>query len=307
MDPRPRLAALAQQAASLRRSMTETPLSKAARPVLRRTTSGFVGGVLRDMGASAAWARLGGQAVVSHLESSQAQQADQSYLAWAQEVRSFLETISSASPRMSTIGNSARLVSQFANSQKSARPVTRLKAGQAFLEKLHFRELVYNSEIMEHLKGHRLRAREEKQRRQELDLLDIPSSAPGLDVLRFPNRAALHEALKDFPEERTSLEGAMDAFMRNSQDRYRHTIAGARAALEGIGRKVTGVNDWKDRVQEVANDTTRRMFSAAWSFLSSLGAHAGRTPSEADAELGLKQVIALVGWLLKNRPRFATA
>lgn len=304
MDPRPRLFALAQQAGALHRSMTETAVSRAARPVLRRTASGFVGGILREAGLPVALARLGGQAAVQHIESGQAEQLRQSYDAWSRETRVFLETISVASPRMSTTGNSARLLSQFTTSQGGSRLATKLKEGEKFLEKLLAKELVYNSEILECLRAKKVQAQLEKQRRAELALLDIPSATPGLDILRFPNRAALHEALKEYPNERTSLEGAMDAFMGNAQDRFRHTIAGARVALEGMAQKITGTNDWKPRIQEVANEETRRLFSATWSYLSSMGSHAGRVPTEYDAELGLKNVIVLVGWLMKNKVLF---
>lgn len=177
-----------------------------------------------------------------------------------------------------------------------------------YLDVLGQKELVFNSDIPELLKRRLDEIEAEKRRIAELRLLDIPAATPGLDHLKFPNRAALHERFKEFPEQQISLEGAVDAFLGNAPDAYRHAVTGARVAFEGLALKITGSGkDWKEEIRRIADRETAALFTAAYKFLSSRGPHPGRTPTKHDAETAIKSAITLMDWLLAHRDRFTPA
>ena len=175
-----------------------------------------------------------------------------------------------------------------------------------FLERLDGQPLVYNGEIPDLLKQHGAQKMQDARLKAELRLMDIPEIAPGFDHLKFPNRAALHNRLAGFPEERQMIEGAMDAFLGDGPDRYRQALASARNALESVAKAVTGTDRWREAIAAIAGQTTKNIFRDAFSFLSGRGSHAGKPPTKGDAELGIQQAISCILWLAAHKEVFAS-
>lgn len=276
-----------------------------AKKVGRDVGHEIVRGIFGEFGLPAKWARPATQSLAKQSNRQQAMQWESSYSGWSSRVTQALERISVATAKVTTQGNSQDLVGRFGRTRSNAKIATRLRKGIQFLESLASAQLVFNGEIHELLKRRHVEKMAEKRRLAELKLLDIPELAPGIDALHFPNRAALHQQLSDFPEERAMIEGAIDAFLGDSQDRYRHAVTSARAALESLGRKITSEPDWKKAIERRSNKETAKMFNAAYQFLSSL-THPGRVPTKGAAELGVKQAISLAIWLIGHRIVFAS-
>jgi hypothetical protein len=305
-DPRPMVQSFALEGRQLLTQIEQGRPGPLVQKVGRDIGHELARGILGEFGLPDSWARPATKAFAQNAARQQAQQAEQLYQSWADRAVHVLGMVSVADQRLKTAGNSQQQIERFSRSRSAAKVENRIRRGVAYLETLAGQELVLNGEIPMLLKKRQVEQTIEKRRRAELKLLDIPEFAPGIDALRFPNRAALHQQLADYPEERKMIEGAMDAFLGDSQDRFRHAASGARSALESMGRRTTSSSEWKKEIERRANKETAKMFNAAYQFLSSL-THPGRAPTKGSTELGLKQAISLVLWLAAHKDGFARA
>lgn len=128
--------------------------------------------------------------------------------------------------------------------------------------------------------------------------------APGFDHLKFPNRAALQARFSNFPTEQGILESAMDAFLGDGPDRYRQALGSCRVALEGMGRRITGQERWRDALTKTADDATRKIFRDVWDLLCAKGSHYGKAPTKSEAEFGIQQAISCLLWLANHQQLF---
>jgi hypothetical protein len=227
--------------------------------------------------------------------------------AWASQVTETLTAISIAKPGMRFTGNSSALVRQFSATRKAALPATKYRKGIAMLESLLVQELVANSEISEWIKQHRARERQERSQALSARVLRIPSMGEGVPAVTFPTPEALRARLWGFEHEADLLVGAIDTFCGDSAIRHRQTIMTARVALESMCLKLTGRREgWKAVIAERLSKHMAKVIAAAYSFLSEFGSHAGRHPSETEAEVALHHAIGLVVHLADERARFGS-
>lgn len=304
-DPRPRLEGFIHEGRRLLASYKQQVPSRRAQNLTADLGSELVADMLGVRRSG--FGRTVGRAVIQSNARQKEVQFEASFRQWEYNVQSFLNQVSVAKASLSVQGNSAELVGRFTGSMKGAKAETQLGQAVRFLERLHGQSLVYNGEITDLLKQRQEEKLRDQRLKAELKLMDIPSKAPGFDHLKFPNRAALHEELAEYPEERQMIEGAMDAYLGDGPDRYRQALSSARSALESMARRITGEEKWRNAIRAVAGDSTKNIFRDAYDFLSSRGVHASKAPSKADTRLGIQQALTCMIWLISNRSRFEDA
>lgn len=232
-------------------------------------------------------------------------QHDAAYETWASQVMDSLATLSLAKPALRPSGNSSGLLRQFNSTRKGALPATRYRKGLTLLEGLLVQDLVANSDIPAWIKRNRALEHQERSRLLASRALQVPSMAQGVPAVSFPSPDALRARLRGFEHEAELLVGAVDTFCGDSPIRHRQTIMTARVALESMCQKLTGRREgWKEVVAECLSKHMAKVIGAAYSFLSEFGSHAGRNPSQTEAEVALHHAIGLVVHLADERGRF---
>lgn len=301
-DPRPQLQSLIHNGRSLLESYKQQASSRSAQNTKADLGTSLLAGALgvRRTG----WARSVGRAVVQSNAAQRESQFEASFKQWQDTIQAFLGQISVAKATLPIYGNSAELMGRFSSCMKGVTAATRFNQALRFLERLHGQSLVYNGEIAELLKQRQEQKIQDRRMKAELRLMDIPAHAPGFDHLQFPNRAALHERLGAYPEERQMLEGAMDAFLGDGPDRYRQALASARTAMESMAKRITGEEQWRVAIGAVAGNSTKNVFRDVFHFLSARGTHAGKTPTKSEAEFGIQQALSCVIWLINHHQLF---
>lgn len=216
----------------------------------------------------------------------------------------FLSTVSVAKTSLTIHGNSAQLTGRLALNRSGEKPATRLGKAVRFLETLDGQTLVFNGDIPELLKLRQIAKAEDKKAKAQLRLMDLPALGPGFDHQKFPHRAALHARFAEYPAERQMVEGAMDAFVGDGPDRFRQALGSCRVALESMAKRITGHERWLNEIGKIGSDAARKIFRDLYDLLSSMGSHAGRSPTKHDAEFGIQQTLSCLIWLINHRNVF---
>lgn len=292
-DPRAQLLYLIREGQALRGQLDTAKGSPVGRNLVASGGAMLAGHIF----GGSRIAKQAGRHLASGWMSAQLRALEGHYDSWFQRASATLEGISVAQKSLALRGNSSKLVSGFQQTRRPSQVRTRLSRGITFLERLSNGPLVYNSNIPELIKTRQAEAADEKRRQRELRLFDLPATAPGIDSLRLPSRAELHRVLAAWPEERTMMESAIDACVGEAPDRFRHSAISARAALESVGVKATGQNEWKPALRTTAPEEVMQLISGTYRLLSSLS-HAGRRGTQANTELALRNAIALLLWLI---------
>jgi len=224
----------------------------------------------------------------------------QGFNQWFDETSSALRGMSIARRNLTTRGNSSALTRRFSRVKRLTRIDSRIAASVAELETILEEDLVFNEEIGELLQTRRREAKEARRKTREEELLDIPTSSPGLESLHFANRNQLMKAFGAHTEVATHLEGAIDAYFSGGADSFHQALSSCRMALELVVCEVSSKPDWRSGLATIVEGSRKKLISDLFGFLSGYGSHPGKTPKKHDAELGIRQTIATTLWLISH-------
>lgn len=225
---------------------------------------------------------------------------DRTFNRWFDETLVVLRGISVARRNLTNRGNSAVLSRRFSRAKRKTRLDSQISASVGELETILEEDLVFNEDIGELLKSRKREAMDARHRAREQQLLDIPAVSPGLEGLRFANREQLREAFGTHAGVATLLEGAIDAHFSGGADAFGQALSSCRKGLELVVCEISGQSEWRAGLGGIAEGSRKKMISDLYGFLSGYGSHSGGVPRRHDAELGIRQTIAVTLWLISH-------
>jgi len=217
------------------------------------------------------------------------------------QVESLLREVSVNSPKLTTRGNSARLLLKLNRVRRMTNPVSFFSTLAIVLEETSKYDLLWNRDI-----GAELARRADQVSQERSARAALRASSP--EVVRLSrtvdlyNRLQIADSLRDHSAVSASVLGAMDVLTRQGPDANRQAIASCRASIERLAIELGGVGDWKTALGRVLpSETDRRAVIGAWNYLSGKGAHGGHEPTRDEAEFALRITISTLTYLTESK------
>jgi hypothetical protein len=179
-------------------------------------------------------------------------------------------------------------------------PVRAMERTIYVLQEISSLNLLWNAEIPRELERRRelkLKALEEK-RKLKIAERRVVRNQVAVEAL---DRNGIGALLEKYPAVRTSVLGAFGTLENGGPDAERHCVISCRTSLENLCIAIGGENDWKASLKKIfPSETDQRYVVAVWNYLSGKGAHGGHTPTQSEAEYGLKQTVATIQIIIER-------
>jgi hypothetical protein len=197
-------------------------------------------------------------------------------------------------------GNSSKLSIKFNRVRRIKSSVSFFDTLIAILRDIQNHDLIWNKDIPAELALHRAIREQEKKEKAILR-----ATSPGLvrlaQTIELYNRLSIAEKLKDYPDVKESILGALDRLRDGGPDSQRQSIVSCRAAIEALCIQVGKNEDWKKALSNIFSSVTdRKSVKGIWNYLSSKGAHGGHSPLKEEAEYALKITIATLEQIIEK-------
>ena len=191
---------------------------------------------------------------------------------WLHSFTGYLGTLSTDTPSLTEKGNSGNLVRKLNNAKKAVKYDTKIRRGLAVIEELRTITLIQNSSIRKYLEEQQRQSNEYSQQRKEA-----------------------RSILKNYPEEKRALLGAIERLEEGGVDAWRQCLSSCRICVENLVKKLSGEAEWKIGLPKIVISKTKRdVIKKTFQFLSAYGSHGRKDPGKEIAKSGVEQTFAAI-------------